>query len=464
MDALYDMTIIGSGPAGYVAAIRSAQLKMKTALIEKDNLGGICLNWGCIPTKALLKSAELYSQVKKANDFGIKIRQAQVDFSAIIERSRKVADLNAKGVAYLMKNNKIDVISGYGKIKSPDSLEVTDKNNKKRIIRSKNIIIASGGRARSIPESEFDFEKIISYKEALSLKKQPGSMVIIGAGPIGVEFAYFYNELGTQIHLIEIMDSILPNEDKEISSLLTKSFQRNRINIYTGAKVNHIKKQKNGVTVSFVDKNEKKSVSADLVLMAIGIQGNYENLGLEKVGIQVKNSFIQVNQWYETKVKGIFAIGDIIGAPLLAHVASHEAIICLEKIAGLETHPLNYHNIPSCTYCQPQIASIGITEANAKTAGYALNIGRFPYSASGKARAMGEREGLVKLIFDKKYGELLGAHIIGDNATEMIAELGLAKTLESTAKEIVHTVHAHPTLSEMIMEAAGSALGTAIHI
>jgi dihydrolipoamide dehydrogenase len=464
MEQSYDTAIIGSGPGGYVAAIRSAQLKMKTVLIEKDNLGGICLNWGCIPTKALLKSADLFSQLKNASDYGIKVGDVKYDFPEIIERSRKVADMNSKGVSYLMKNNKIDVIYGYGKIKSPGIIEVTDKNNEKRIIQSKNIIIATGGSARIISGMEFDLEKIISYKEAMSLKKQPDSMVIIGAGAIGIEFAYFYNEFGTKITLIEMMDSILPNEDKEITDLLSKVFKRKKITTYIATKVEDIKKQKNNVTVSFLHKGEKQSITSDLVLIAVGIQGNYENLGLEELDVQIKNSFIQVNEWYETSVNGIYAIGDVIGPPLLAHVASHEGIICMEKIAGIETHTLDYNNIPACTYCQPQVASIGMTEEKAKAAGYEVNIGRFPYSASGKARAVGERDGLVKLVFDKKYGELLGAHIIGADATELIAELGLAKTMESTAMEILKTIHAHPTLSEMIMEAAGNALGTAIHI
>jgi dihydrolipoamide dehydrogenase len=363
-----------------------------------------------------------------------------------------------------MKNNKIDVIYGYGKIKYPGIVEVTDKNNENRTIQSKNIIIATGGSARIIPGMKFDLKKIISYKEAMSLKKQPHSMVIIGAGAIGIEFAYFYNEFGTKITLIEMMDSILPNEDKEITDLLSKVFKRKKMTTYTATKVEDIKKQKNNVTVSFLHKGEKQSITSDLVLVAVGIQGNYENLGLEELGVQIKNSFIQVNKWYETSVKGIYAIGDVIGSPLLAHVASHEGIICMEKIAGVETYPLDYNSIPACTYCQPQVASIGMTEEKAKAAGYEVNIGRFPYSASGKARAIGERDGLVKLIFDKKYGELLGAHIIGADATELIAELGLAKTLESTPAEILKTIHAHPTLSEMIMEAAGNALGKAIHI
>jgi dihydrolipoamide dehydrogenase len=464
MELSYDTTIIGSGPGGYVAAIRSAQLKMKTLIIEKDNLGGICLNWGCIPTKALLKSAEVYSLIKKSNDFGIQAEHPTFNFPAIIERSRKVAEINSKGVTFLMKKNKIDVINGYGKIKSPGMVEVSLKNSEKKIIKSKNIIIATGGRPRTIPGIDIDFKKIISSKEALSIQKQPDSLVIIGAGAIGTEFAYFYNEFGTQITLIEMMDSILPNEDKEVIDILTKAFIKSKINIYPATKVEAIKKQKNGVSVSLVNKTERKIITANLVLIAIGIQGNYENLNLEEIGVQVKDSFIQVNQWYETNVKGIYAIGDIIGPPLLAHVASHEGIICIEKIAGLETHPLDYNSIPACTYCNPQVASIGMTEEKAKAAGYELNVGRFPYSASGKARAIGERDGLVKLLFDKKYGELLGAHIIGWDATELIAELGLVKSLESTPIEIYQTVHAHPTLSEMIMEAAGAALGKAIHI
>jgi dihydrolipoamide dehydrogenase len=460
----YDVAILGSGPGGYVAAIRASQLNLKTVLIERENLGGICLNWGCIPTKALLKSAETYALFNHANEFGLSAQNISFDFKKIIDRSRKVADINSKGVAFLMKKNKITVVNGNGKIKSASTIEVKSADGKKTEIQAKHIIIATGGRPRSIPGMDIDGENIIEYRKAMSLEKKPESMVIIGAGAIGVEFAYFYNQLGTEITIIEMLDSILPIEDHEITNQLAKSFKKNKINIHTSAKVEAIKKTKEGVEVSFSKDGSKETVIAEKALMAIGIQGNVEDLGLEETGVKVEKSFIPVNQWYETNIAGIYAIGDVTGPPLLAHVASHEGIICIEKIADKSPHALDYNSIPGCTYCQPQVASIGMTEAAAKEAGYDVKIGRFPYAASGKARAIGERDGLVKLIFDSKYGELLGAHIIGAEATELIAEVGIAKTLETTATELVNTIHAHPTLSEMIMEAAGDSLGEAVHI
>jgi len=464
MDQSYDVAIIGSGPGGYVAAIRASQLNLNTVLIEKDNLGGICLNWGCIPTKALLKSAETYALFKEAKNFGLKADNVSFDFEKIIERSRKVATVNSKGVEFLMKKNKITVIKGQGRIKSPSLIEVADHTGKNSQINAKHIIIATGGRPRSIPGIDFDGKNIIEYRKAMSLETQPKSIVIVGAGAIGIEFAYFYNQLGTKITIIEMMDNILPIEDHEISDLLAKSFKKNKIDIHTSTTVETIKKTKDGVTVTYKKNGKEETVSADKALIAIGIQGNVEDLGLEEAGITIEKSFVPVNQWYETNVKGVYAIGDITGPPLLAHVASHEGIICIEKIAGQSPHPLDYESIPGCTYCQPQVASIGMTESKAKKAGYDLKIGRFPYAASGKARAIGERDGFVKLIFDNKYGEILGAHIIGAEATEMIAEIGMAKSLESTPLELAKTIHAHPTLSEMIMEAAGDALGQAVHI
>jgi dihydrolipoamide dehydrogenase len=464
MNQSYDIVIIGSGPGGYVAAIRASQLNLKTALIERENLGGICLNWGCIPTKALLKSAEIYSLFKHAKDFGIEADNISFDFGKVIGRSRKVADINSKGVEFLMKKNKIDVIKGEANLTSSSTINIANANGKNSEIKARHIVIATGGRPRAIPGIEFDGENIIEYRKAMSLEKQPGSMVIIGAGAIGVEFAYFYNQLGTKVTIIEMLDHILPIEDPEISDLLSKSFKKNKVDIHTSTKVETVKKTKIGVEVTFSKSGQSQTVSADKALVAIGIQGNTENMGLEKLSVAVEKSFIKVDKWYQTNVPGVYAIGDITGPPLLAHVASHEAIICVDKIAGKNPHALDYSSIPGCTYCQPQVASIGMTEPKAKEAGYELNIGRFPYAASGKARAIGERDGLVKLIFDKKYGELLGAHIIGAEATELIAELGLAKTLESTANELVQTIHAHPTLSEMVMEAAGDSLGEAIHI
>ena len=464
MEQKFDVAIIGSGPGGYVAAIRASQLNLKTVLIERDKLGGICLNWGCIPTKALLKNAEIISQLKHAKDFGITIDNYSVDFEKVIKRSRRVADTNSKGVEFLMKKNNISVVYGSAKVTSANSIEIQSTEGKFSKIQAENIIIATGGRPRTIPGIDIDRSKVISSKQAMSLEKKPNSMVVIGAGAIGIEFAYFYNQLGTEITIIEMLDRILPIEDKEVTDLLEKNFKKNKIKIHTSATVDSLKKTDTGVEISFTADGKTERISAELALMAIGIQGNSENLGIEEMGVKIEKSFIPVNEWYQTNIDGIFAIGDIIGPPLLAHVASHEAIICIEKIAGLNPHQMDYDNVPGCTYCNPQVASIGMTEEKAIAEGFDIQIGRFPYSASGKARAIGEREGFVKLIFDKKYGELLGAHIIGAEATELIAELGLAKSLESTPMELLKTIHAHPTLSEMIMEAAGDALGEAIHI
>lgn len=463
MSAKYDVLVIGSGPGGYVAAIRAAQLKLKTAIVEKDSLGGICLNWGCIPTKALLKSAEVFEEFKHAKDYGLNVEKIEADFFEIIKRSRKVAQINSKGVEFLMKKNQITVIKGTATLKKAGLVEI-DNSNKKDEVQADHIIIATGGRPRTIPGIEIDGKSVLSYKEAMSIEKQPESLVIMGAGAIGVEFAYFYNSIGTKVTLVEMMDSILPIEDKEISDILMKSFKKSGINILTRTKVDSLKKTQKGVEVSIETNDKKEVLSAEKALMAIGIQGNVENLNLDTVGVKHEKGMINVNEWYETSVPGIFAIGDVIGAPLLAHVASDEGIVCVEKIAGVETHPVDYESVPGCTYCQPQVASIGMTEEKAKAAGYDIKIGKFPYSASGKARAIGAREGMVKLIFDKKYGELLGAHIIGAEATELIAELGIAKSLEATPVELKRTMHAHPTLSEMIMEAAGDADGNAIHI
>ena len=463
MSDKYDVLVIGSGPGGYVAAIRAAQLKLKTAIVERDSLGGICLNWGCIPTKALLKSAEVFEEFKHAKEFGIKAEQVEADFAEIIKRSRKVAQINSKGVEFLMKKNKVDVIKGTAQLKKAGLVEV-DNDGKKSDVQTKNIIIATGGRPRSIPGIEIDGKTVLSSKEAMSIDKQPESLVIMGAGAIGVEFAYFYNSIGTKVTLVEMLDSILPIEDKEISDILTKNFKKAGINILTGTKVEGLKKSAKGVEVTVSSGDKKEVLSAEKALMAIGIQGNVENLNLDAVGVKHEKGAIKVNDWYETGVPGIYAIGDVIGPPLLAHVASDEGIVCVEKIAGVDTHPVDYESVPGCTYCQPQVASIGMTEEKAKAAGYDIKIGKFPYAASGKARAIGAREGIVKLIFDKKYGELLGAHIIGEEATELIAELGIAKSLEATPVELRRTMHAHPTLSEMIMEAAGDADGNAIHL
>jgi len=460
----YDVIVLGSGPGGYVAAIRASQLKMKTALIERDRLGGVCLNWGCIPTKALLKSAEMFDEFKRAESFGIKAAKSSIDFPAVIARSRGVADTNSKGVEYLMKKNKIDVIKGSGAFKDAHTLEVIAVDGSKQKLSAKHIIIATGGRPRSIPGVEFDGDIVISSKEAMSLKQQPKSIVIMGAGAIGIEFAYFYNSIGTDVTVVEMLDQVLPIEDKDISRVVERSLKKAGVKIKTATRVDGVKKLKGGVQVTVSAKGKSEVLSAEKALMAIGIRGNVENINLEGIDVQQERGFIKVNEWYQTNVSGVYAIGDIVGPPLLAHVASHEGTVCVEKLAGVPTHALDYSSIPGCTYCQPQVASIGMTEVKAKEAGYEVKIGKFPYSASGKARAIGAQEGMVKLIFDKKYGELLGAHIVGNEATELIAELGMAKALEATPVELGKTIHAHPTLSEMIMEAALAADGEAIHI
>lgn len=460
----YDVAIIGSGPGGYVAAIRAAQLNLKTAIIERDRLGGVCLNWGCIPTKALLKSAQLLDEITHAKTFGIKVEKAEADFPAIIRRSRQVADLNSKGVDFLMRKNKIDVIQGSATFQSANELLITQKDGQTQTISARHIIIATGGRPKSIPGIEIDEQTIISSKTAMTLAERPESLIIIGAGAIGVEFAYFYSTLGTKVSVVEMLDHLLPLEDEEISVILERNFKRRKINVFTSSRVLKIEKTDDGVNVH-IQKGEKEEVlTAEKALIAVGVQGNVEGLNLEKAGIVHERGFIKVNEWYQTNVSGVYAIGDIIGPPLLAHVASHEGIVCVEKIAGLDPHPVDYQSIPACTYCQPQVASIGLTEKAAKEKGYEVKIGKFPYTASGKARAIGERDGLVKLIFDAKYGELLGAHIIGAEATELIAELGLAKAMEVTPAELFQTIHAHPTLSEMVMEAAADAEKQAIHI
>jgi dihydrolipoamide dehydrogenase len=459
----FDLAVIGGGPGGYVAAIRASQLGMKTAVIERDKLGGICLNWGCIPTKALLKNAEIYNHFKHAAEWGISYKDLTFDFAKIIARSRKVATINSKGVEFLFKKNKIEHIPGFGKLAGKGAIEVTKDGAPAETISAKHIIVATGARPRSLPNITIDRKQVITSSEAMVLPQLPASMVIIGAGAIGVEFAYFYNSFGTKVTLVEMMPNILPVEDKELSKLLESNFKKSGIEILTESKVESVATGKE-VKVVVVTKEGKKELKADIALVAIGVQGNVENLGLEQAGVRVERSWIQVDEFSRTGVEGIYAIGDVAGPPWLAHVASREGIVCVEKIAGKNPQPVDYDNIPGCTYCMPQVASVGMTEEQAVAAGYELKVGRFPFSASGKARAIGETDGLVKLIFDAKYGELLGAHILGAEATEMIAELGVAKTLETTVAGLAGTIHAHPTLSEAIMEAAENAYGHAIHL
>ena len=459
----YDVTVIGGGPGGYVAAIRAAQLGMKVGLIEREKLGGVCLNWGCIPSKALLKSAELYNAFKKSQEYGITHTGLSYDFAKIISRSRGVADRISKGVEYLMKKNKIEVVSGTAKLTGRNSIEVTKDNKVTDTIATKKIVIATGGRPRSIPGVTIDRKKIITSSEAMSLPEQPKSMIIVGGGAIGVEFAYFYNSFGTKVTIIEMLPSILPMEDSEITKILDGCLKKSGIDILTNTKVEDVKiGDKVRVTVS--DKNGKKEIVADIALMAVGVQANVENLGLEALGIALDRGFIAVNEFGLTNADEIYAVGDVAGPPLLAHVASHEGIVSIEHIAGKARPDINKMNFPSCTYCQPQVASIGMTEEAAAAKGYKVKVGRFPFRPLGKAMAIGETEGMVKLVFDEKFGELLGAHIIGSEATEMIAELGIAKSLETTWEELHSTIHAHPTLSEAVMEAAGQAFDVAIHI
>ncbi len=466
MEKSFDIVVLGGGPGGYVAAIRASQLGFKTAVIEKENLGGVCLNWGCIPTKALLKSAEMYDNMKNhASDFGLKFESLEFDFTKIIRRSRNVSKKVSKGVEYLMRKNKIEHIKGFGKLKDNKTIEVYNDQELVETIKAGKIILATGARPKTITSIPVDRERIITSREAMVLKEKPGRIVIIGAGAIGVEFSYFFNVLGSQVTLIEMMDQIIPVEDKESADLLEKSFKKRKIDIKTSTKVE--KAERNGdeviVTISTGDKTEQ--ITADYVLNAIGVEGNVSGFGLEELGVDIDRGFIKVNREdYSTNIPDIYAIGDVNGPPWLAHVASAEGITCVEKIKGLDVPAVDYDSIPGCTYCQPQIASIGMTEKKALEKGYKLKIGRFPYSASGKASAIGEREGFVKLIFDEEYGELLGAHIVGAEATELIAELGIAKSLEADYETIIKTVHAHPTLSEMVMEAAANAYDESIHI
>ncbi|MCZ7603837.1 MAG: dihydrolipoyl dehydrogenase [Melioribacteraceae bacterium] len=467
MSKSYDIVVLGGGPGGYVAAIRAAQLGYKTAIIEKDNLGGVCLNWGCIPTKSLLKNAELYDLAKNHSDeYGLSFTDLKFDFAKIIQRSRGVSEKIVKGVQFLVKKNKIDHIQGFGKFISKNKLEVLDSNKKKiEEVEGKHIIIATGARPRSIDAIPIDHKNIITSTEAMSLDKQPKDLIVIGAGAIGVEFAYFYNVLGTEVTIIEMMDNILPIEDKEVSDTLARSFKKRGIKIHTGTKVEKAETKGKSVVVTIEKNGKKEELKAEKVLSAIGVQGNVEGIGLEEIGVEIEKGHIKVDKHtYKTNIDGVYAIGDVIGAPWLAHVASHEGVHCIEKIHGINHGSIDYNSIPGCTYCQPQVASIGLTEAKAKEKGYEYKVGKFPYSASGKAGAIGEREGFVKIIFDSKYGEILGAHIIGAEATELIAEIGIAKSLEATYETILGTVHAHPTLSEMVMEAAGQAYGEAIHI
>ena len=455
----YDIIVLGSGPGGYVTAIRASQLGFKTAVVEKENLGGVCLNWGCIPTKALLKSAQVFEYLKHAEDYGLSVKEYDKDFDAVVKRSRNVADGMSKGVQFLLKKNKVDVINGYGKVKPGKKIDVDGTE-----YSADHIIIATGARSRELPSLPQDGEKVIGYREALTLKKQPKKMIIVGSGAIGVEFAYFYNSMGTDVTIVEYMPNIVPVEDEDVSKQLGRSFKKNGIKIMTSAEVTSVDTSEKGVKATVKTKKGEEVLEADIVLSAVGIKTNIENIGLEDVGIVVDRDKILVNDYYQTNIPGYYAIGDITPGQALAHVASAEGILCVEKIAGQHVEPIDYGNIPGCTYCAPEIASVGLTEKQAKEKGYDIKVGKFPFSASGKASAGGNKDGFVKVIFDAKYGEWLGCHMIGAGVTDMIAEAVLGRKLETTGHEVLKAVHPHPTMSEAVMEAVADAYDEVIHI
>ena len=461
----FDLIVLGSGPGGYVTAIRASQLGLKTAIIEKENLGGVCLNWGCIPTKALLKSAQVFEYLKNAKDYGINVNDVNKDFNSVIKRSRKVADTMNKGVKFLLKKNKIKVFNGFGKLTNDHTVTVTDESNKERIIFSEKIIISTGARSKEIASLKQDGKNIIGYREAMTLNTQPKDIIIVGSGAIGIEFAFFYNSMGSNVTIIEYLDRIAPIEDKEISKELEKNFKKKGINIFTLSEVKEAKITNNGVEVYFESsKGEKTKINSEIVLSAVGIKSNIENIGLQDIGIELENDKILVDEYYETNIKGYYAIGDVVKGQALAHVASAEGILCVEKIANMDVSPLDYNNVPGCTYCSPEIASVGLTEEKAIEKGFDIKVGKFPFSASGKAQASGKSEGFVKVIFDSKYGEWLGCHMIGEGVTDMIAEVVLGRKLETTGHEVLKAIHPHPTMSEAVMEAVADAYGEVIHL
>ena len=459
----YDLIVLGSGPGGYVAAIRASQLGLKVAVVEKESLGGVCLNWGCIPTKALLKSAQVFEYINHAKDYGITVKDADADFPSMIKRSRDVADGMSNGISYLLKKNKVDVINGFGKLKSGNKLNVTT-DGKSTDYSAKHIIIATGARSRELPNIPQDGTKVIGYRDALSLPKAPKSMVIVGSGAIGVEFAYFYNAIGVEVTIVEFMPNIVPVEDVDISKQLQRSFKKSGIKVMTNSSVEKVDKSGSGCKVHIKTKNGEEIIDCDIVLSAVGIVANIENIGLEEVGITTDKGKILVDDYYRTNVDGYYAIGDVLPNQALAHVASAEGITCVENIAGHNPDKIDYGNIPGCTYSIPEIASVGMTEVAAKEAGYEIKVGKFPFTASGKASAAGHKDGFVKVVFDAKYGEWLGCHMIGYNVTEMIAEAVLARKLETTGNEVLKAVHPHPTMSEAVMEAVADAYDEVIHI
>ena len=460
----YDIIVLGSGPGGYVTAIRASQLGFKTAVVEKENLGGVCLNWGCIPTKALLKSAQVFEYLKHVDEYGLKAEAIDKDFTAVVQRSRNVADGMSKGVQFLMKKNKIDVIEGFGKVKPGKKLDVTAADGTVTEYSADHIIIATGARSRELPNLPQDGKKVIGYREAMTLPEQPKSMIVVGSGAIGVEFAYFYNSMGTDVTIVEYMPNIVPVEDKDISKQMERSFKKSGIKVMTNSSVESVDTSGDTIKATVKTSKGEKMLEADVVLSAVGIKTNIENIGLEDVGIITDRDKILVNDWYQTNMRGYYAIGDVTPGPALAHVASAEGITCVEKIAGLHTESIDYGNIPGCTYASPEIASVGLTEDKAKEQGYSIKVGKFPFSASGKAKAAGTTDGFVKVIFDEKYGEWLGCHMIGEGVTDMIAEAVVARKLETTGHEILKAIHPHPTMSEAVMEAVADAYDEVIHL
>ena len=460
----YDIIVLGSGPGGYVTAIRASQLGFKTAIIEKESLGGVCLNWGCIPTKALLKSAQVFEYLNHAEDYGLKVNSADKDFGAVIKRSRNVADAMSKGVQFLMKKNKIDVIEGFGKLKQGKKIEVTGEDKKTTEYAAEHIIIATGARSRELPSLPQDGKKVIGYREAMTLENQPKSMIVVGSGAIGVEFAHFYNTMGTEVTIVEFLPNLVPLEDEDVSKQFERSFKKAGVKVMTNSSVESVDTSGKTVKAKVKTKKGEETLEADIVLSAVGIKTNIENIGLEELGIKTDRDKIAVNDYYQTNVQGIYAIGDVVHGPALAHVASAEGITCVEKIKGMHVEPIDYGNIPGCTYASPEIASVGMTEKQAKEAGYELKVGKFPFSASGKAKAAGTPDGFVKVIFDAKYGEWLGCHMIGAGVTDMIAEAVLGRKLETTGHEVLKAIHPHPTMSEAVMEAVADAYGEVIHL
>ncbi|RNL90708.1 dihydrolipoyl dehydrogenase [Sinomicrobium pectinilyticum] len=460
----YDVIVVGSGPGGYVTAIRASQLGFKTAIVEKENLGGVCLNWGCIPTKALLKSAQVFEYLKHAGDYGLSVKEYDKDFGAVIKRSRGVADGMSKGVQFLMKKNKIDVINGYGKVKPGKKVEVTGSDDKKTEYQADHIIIATGARSRELPSLPQDGKKVIGYREAMNLPEQPKKLIVVGSGAIGIEFAYFYNTMGTEVTVVEYLPNIVPVEDEDVSKQLERSFKKAGVKIMTSAEVTKVDTSGKGVKATVKTKKGEEVLEADIVLSAVGIKTNIENIGLEDVGIATDRDKIVVNDYYQTNIPGYYAIGDVTPGQALAHVASAEGILCVEKIAGMHVEALDYGNIPGCTYCIPEVASVGLTEKQAREKGYDIKVGKFPFSASGKAKASGNADGFVKVIFDAKYGEWLGCHMIGAGVTDMIAEAVVARKLETTGHEVLKAVHPHPTMSEAVMEAVADAYDEVIHL